>query len=141
MHAAAAYWALVIVAVHLGWHWDMIISVVNSRLSITTFSALRTGILRVLTAVLAVFGVVGWLQIDIASKLLLQMSLVGWDFEASTPAFFLHHAAIIGLCASMAHYTMMFFKSSNAKARNGKPKQICGVLAGVAFAQSGSKAH
>lgn len=107
IHAAAAYWALIIVAIHLGWHWHMIIAVASSRLGITTPNALRTGVLRILTASLAAFGVISWLELDVSSKLVMQMSMVGWDFTTSTPAFFLHHVAIVGLCAAMAHYAMM----------------------------------
>lgn len=117
IHAAAAYWAMVIVAVHLGWHWHMITAVISTRLGITTPSTLRTALLRVLTIALAAFGAASWLEMDVGAKLLMQMSLVGWDFATSTPAFFLHHATIVGLCASAAHYAVMFFKSRRINTR------------------------
>ena len=117
IHAAAAYWAMVIVAIHLGWHWHMITAVVSNRLGITTPSPLRTSVLRVLAVGLAAFGAMSWLEVDVSSKLLMQMSLVGWDFATSTPAFFLHHVAIVGLCASVAHYAMMFSRNKKASIR------------------------
>lgn len=110
VHAAAAYWALIIVAIHLGWHWQMIAAVVSARLGITTSSTLRIAVLRVIAIALAAFGAVSWFEVDIGSKLLMQTSLVGWDFATSTPAFFLHHVAIAGLCASVAHYAMMVLR-------------------------------
>lgn len=117
VHAAAAYWALIIAAIHLGWHWHMIGAVVATRLGITTPSRLRTGLLRALALCLAAFGAASWVEVGVASKLSMQMSLVGWDFTTSTPAFFLHHVGIVALCASLAHYTMMYLKSRKARAR------------------------
>lgn len=117
VHAAAAYWALIIVAIHLGWHWHMIMAVVATRLGITTPSTLRIALLRALALCLAAFGVASWVEVSVASKLLMQMSLVGWDFATSMPAFFLHHLAIVALCASVAHYAMMFLKNRRTNTR------------------------
>lgn len=135
IHAAAAYWALIIVAIHLGWHWHMIAAVLGSRLGITTPSALRTGILRFLTAGLAAFGAYSFTQVDVGSKLFMQMSLVGWDFEASTPAFFLHHVAIVGLCASVAHYAMMVLRRRKARTRSdmNEPQKFGTSASGSTF--------
>jgi hypothetical protein len=33
----------------------------------------------------------------------MRMTLEFWDFETSTPAFFLHHVAIVGLCALLSY--------------------------------------
>jgi hypothetical protein len=110
VHAAAAYWALIIVAVHLGWHWHMITAVVATKLGITTPSRLRTSLLRAAALCLAAFGTASWLEVGLGSKLLMQTSLVGWDLATSIPAFFLHHVAIVGLCAATAHYAMMVLR-------------------------------
>ena len=123
VHASAAYWALVIVAIHLGWQWRTVSAVVSTRLGITTASTLRTTVLRLLAVGLAAFGVLSWLELDIGSKLLMQMSLDGWDFATSTPAFFVHHLAVIGLFAFLAYYASMLirggtiFSPSVAKAK------------------------
>jgi Domain of unknown function (DUF4405) len=117
VHAAAAYWAMVIVAIHLGWHWHMITAVVSARLGITTESTLRTAVLRTIAMGFAAFGAYSCLELDIGSKLLMQMSLLPWDFETAAPTFFVHHIAIVGLYASFAHYSMGFLKSIRDRPR------------------------
>jgi hypothetical protein len=117
LHAAAAYWALVIVGIHLGWQWRTVSAVVSARLGITTASTLRTTVLRLLAVGLAAFGVLSWLELDIGSKLLMQMSLSGWDFTTSTSAFFVHHLAVIGLFAFLAYCVSMLIRSGRSSHR------------------------
>jgi uncharacterized protein DUF4405 len=121
IHAAAAYWALIIVAFHLGWHWHMIAAVVSTRLGLVTATILRTVALRLLAVAIAAYGVYSSLKLDIGSKLFLQMSLLSWDFAASAPAFFVHHIAIIGLYACVAHYILIFGKAVSTGSRNFPP--------------------
>jgi hypothetical protein len=83
VHASAAYWALVIVGVHLGWQWRTVVAMVSTTLGITTASTLRTTVLRLLAVGLAALGVFGWRQLDVGSKLLMRMSLDVWDFSTS----------------------------------------------------------
>jgi hypothetical protein len=110
IHAAAAYWGMIIVAVHLGWHWHMVIAVVSSKLGLTE-SSLRTVVVRGVAVAIAAYGVHSSLELDLGSKLILKMSLISWDFATSTPAFFVHHLAIIGFYAFVAHYMLLFGKA------------------------------
>lgn len=117
VHASAAYWALVIVAIHLGWQWHKVVAMVSRMLGITAPSTLRTMALRLLGVGLAVFGVFSWQELGIGSKLLMRMSLVGWNFETSTPAFFVHHIAVIGLFAFLAYHALMLIRAGNSSRR------------------------
>jgi hypothetical protein len=113
MHAAAAYWALVIVAVHLGWHWHKIAAIVSNKLGMTTKNAIRSFLLHGLAITIAVYGLHSCFTVNIGSKLFLQMTLDLWDFETSTPTFFVHHLSIVGMCAFLAHHTMNWIQVSN----------------------------
>ena len=105
IHTVARHiWASADRAVHLGLHWTMIMGVVRGRLGITKENWLRAAALRLVAATLAAYGVHSWLKVDVGSKLFMQMSLLPWDFAASAPAFFVHHAAIVALGAVLAHY-------------------------------------
>ena len=53
---------------------------------------------------LAASGLYSAFAMNLCAKLLARMSLEWWDFEASTLPFFLHHIAILGLYACLAHY-------------------------------------
>jgi hypothetical protein len=108
IHALVAYLALLIAGVHLGLHWPMIMSVVRSRFGITTKNKLHTFVLRVAAIMIAVYGVHSLSAVNVGTKLTMEMSFEFWDFERATIAFFLHHLAIIGLCAFISHYGARF---------------------------------
>jgi hypothetical protein len=104
VHLFAAYWSLAFVAVHLGLRWQRVMNAVRGALRITGKSPLRTAALRVAAAAIAVYGLQSSFVMGVGTKLSLQMSLDGWDFETSAPGFFLNWAAIAGLYIFVAHY-------------------------------------
>lgn len=104
IHMTVGYLALLIVAVHLGLHWTMIMGVALRLLGITSGSRLRTSMLRLVAIGLAAYGLYSLVVVNIGSKLLMEMSLMVWDFEREAAAFLLHHAAIVALGAVIGHY-------------------------------------
>ncbi|NTH47539.1 DUF4405 domain-containing protein [Agrobacterium rhizogenes] len=110
VHASVAYLALLIAAVHLGLHWSMIIGVVSSRLGIATESKLRTAVFRVVAIMIAACGIWSLFAVNVGSKLFMQTRFDFGDFETATLPLFLHHMAIIGLGAFVAHYGMKSIK-------------------------------
>lgn len=104
IHTMVGYVALLIVAVHLGLHWTMIMGVVRRLLHITDESRLRTSILRFVAIATAAFGLQSLVAVNVGSKLLMEFTMEFWDFQNATAEFFLHHAAIIGLGAVIGHY-------------------------------------
>ncbi|SJM33956.1 hypothetical protein BQ8482_380139 [Mesorhizobium delmotii] len=48
------------------------------------------------------------------------MTMDLWNFEASAPAFFVHHVAIVGMCACLAHYAMKWIQER--KRRTARPQ-------------------
>jgi hypothetical protein len=104
IHTMVGYLALLIVAVHLGLHWTMIMGVARRLLRITGENRIRTIVMRILAAGIAACGLQSLFAVNFSSKLLMQFELEFWDFQAATLAFFLHHAAIVGLGAAIGHY-------------------------------------
>ncbi len=105
LHSMASYWAILVVAIHLGWHWSMIMNVTTRKLGFIHESALRSAVLRLSAIAIASYGAYSLFAVEIGSKLSMQMSLVQWDFETHAVAFLVYHAAIIGLFSFVAHYT------------------------------------
>jgi hypothetical protein len=104
IHALVAYLVLLAVGAHLGLHWSMILGIVRRWSGVTNKSNLRTFILRAAAVVIAAYGLHSLYVVNVWAKLFMHMTLEFWDFETSTPAFFLHHIAIVGLCALLSHY-------------------------------------
>ena len=104
IHTVAAYWVLVIVGVHLGLRWPMLMGVARSLLGIKRPSLFRTMTLRAAAAGVAALGVWSASAIGLGTKLSMQVSLDWWHFEEAVVGFFVHCVAILGLCITLTHY-------------------------------------
>jgi hypothetical protein len=105
LHVLAAFWVLVIFAVHLGLHWPIVMGAVRGVLGIKGTSAARTWTLRAVTAAIAAYGVHSSFVMMMGSKLLNRPTLDMWDFSQAAQQFFAHYGSIVGLYAALAHYT------------------------------------
>jgi len=115
IHTLAAYWTLVIVGVHLGLRWPMLMGVARNLLGITHPSPTRTLVLRVVAAAIAALGVWSSFRLGLGGKLSMQMTLDWWNFEESVAGFFAHCIAIVALCISLAYYAMKGLQKSRRK--------------------------
>lgn len=115
LHTLAAYWVLVIVSVHLGLRWPMLMGVSCKLTGISQPSAIRTLVLRLIALAIAVFGVWSSFELAIGTKLSMQMTLDWWNFEASVASFFVHCMAIAGLYMCLTYYIMKWLQKSTRK--------------------------
>ena len=106
IHTLAAYWALVILAIHLGLRWSLIMGVARTLLGISTESAMRTLALRTAAAVFAIHGIWSSFELGFGSRLAMQMTLDWWNFEESVAGFFVHCIAIAGLYMFITYYAL-----------------------------------
>lgn len=97
VHTLAAYWALVIVSIHLGLRWPTIMGAVRNLCGIARASRVRTITLRAIAFVIAVQGVRSSFALAMGSRMSMQVTLDWWDFEASVAGFFFHCIAVAGL--------------------------------------------
>lgn len=110
IHILAAYWALILAAVHLGLHWSMIMAVTARLLRVRSPNAIRTAALRGVAGAIAACGIHSMVVMGIADRLVARPSIDFWDFQESTSGFFLHHIAILGACACAAHYAAVWLR-------------------------------
>lgn len=108
IHVGIAYWLLVIVAIHLGLRWSLLISTARRLFGLAEANAFRTAVLRLvaIAIAIAVQGAYSVLALNLCYRLLFQMALDWWSFEESVVGFFGHCSAVMGLCIFLTHYTM-----------------------------------
>jgi acetyl esterase/lipase len=106
IHIFAGYWVLVIVAIHLGLRWPLLMSVARTLFGITQPSVPRTWALRLAAIAIAIHGVWSSFALGIGSKLAMEMTLDWWNFEESVAGFFVHCVAIAGLYIFLTYYIM-----------------------------------
>jgi hypothetical protein len=84
----------------------MIMRVVGQALGAKRDNRIQTLVLRGLACLIALYGVHSLFVIDIGPKLRMQTTFNFWGFEVAAFEFVLRHAAIIALCAVIAHYSL-----------------------------------
>jgi len=115
IHTLAAYWALVIVSVHLGLRWPMIMGVARTFFGISRPSAARSWALRLIAGAVAIHGVWSLFVLGMGTKLTMQVTLDWWNFEDSVASFFVHCIAIAGLSMFLTYYATMWTQHRNRR--------------------------
>lgn len=108
LHAGVAYWLLVVVAIHLGLRWPLLMATASRLFGIHQPNRARTFVLRTIALGIAMQGLVSAQALNLRDKLLFQMSLDWWDFGTSVAGFFWHCLAFAGLCISITYYAMRY---------------------------------
>jgi hypothetical protein len=110
IHMFAAYWVLLIIAVHLGTRWEVVMNVFRTTFGIRTPNGVRAWAARILGLVVAAWGVKSFSDMAFGAKLMLTYSLDMWDFNESTLGFFLSYGSIVGLFGAVTHYGLFLLR-------------------------------
>ena len=117
IHTLAAYWVLVIVAVHLGLRWPMLMGVARKLFGITGVSVVRTLALRAVAIAIAALGVWSSFELGVGGKLAMQTTLDWWNFEEAVAGFFARCIAIAGLYICLTYYASKWLPRRRTAAR------------------------
>lgn len=114
IHMFAGYWVLLIIAIHLGTRWEVVMNVFQTTFEIQQPNAVRAWIARILALVVAAWGVQSFSEMAFGAKLMLNYSLDMWDFNESTLGFFWNYGSIVGLFAAVTHYGLLSVRWTRA---------------------------
>lgn len=103
MHLCVSYWGFVLMSLHLGFHWGMIIGIFR-RLTKGKKLPVLMWIMRVIAAEIAVYGAVCFIKADIFSYMFLKNDFAFFDFEKSAVAVFAEYIAMMTLWVFVGHY-------------------------------------
>lgn len=103
LHMLSAFWGYMLMALHLGLHWDMILSLAKKAFG--SVPARGTGIACHFAAIcVAGYGLYAFINNQFSAYIFLTSSFVFFDFERSVFLFFLEYIGIMGLFICLAHY-------------------------------------
>ena len=108
VHMLCAYWDFVLMSLHLGLHWNMMLA----KLRKTTSEA-QTWLLRIAALGVAMYGIYAFAKQDILNYLLLRNHFVFFDFDAPRIVFYLDYIAIMGLFIFIGHYLARWLRRGN----------------------------
>ncbi len=108
LHMISAYWGFVLISLHLGIHWNMMMGAAGKFVKGSSKS--RKWILRIFAVMIFVYGMYAFIKRDIGSYMFLKNQFVFFDFEESLFFFILDYIAIMGFFVCIGHYICVLLK-------------------------------
>ena len=116
LHILGAYWGFVLMSVHLGLHWNMILGMLKKQMHLKPSKARSTALFAA-SALVAVYGAGVILRRNLIDYLLLKSEFVFLDYSEPRLRFYLDYLALMGLCIFIAHYGAKLCR----RKKEGKP--------------------
>lgn len=102
LHILGSHWGFILMSLHLGLHWNMVIRHMN---------AIRIRkLLPYIGTIIAIYGVYVFISRNFISYMLLQSEFVFLDYEEPVILFYIDYLALMGLCIYIAHYASHFMR-------------------------------
>ncbi len=118
LHMICAYWGFVLMSVHLGLHWSMMVGIAGKRAGKP--SAKRRWIARTAAMAAAVYGAYAFVKRGIADYMLMRVHFVFFDYEEPVLLFLLDYLAAMGLFVFIGHYVGKALKYTAGKRKSIK---------------------
>ena len=115
VHLVCVYWSFILMSLHLGLHWNMILGVVRKAAGMPAPSPLRTAVMRLLAAVVAAYGIYAFLKHRLTDYLFLRTMFVFFDYEQPPMQFLAEYLTMMGLFILFAHYVNQFIGKQGGK--------------------------
>lgn len=121
LHILSAYWGMIILSMHIGFHWDMLMAIVRKIFCLSALQIFRTYLLRFLSVIIAIYGFVVAVKFEIGARLIACYSFSFYDDSQSYLWLLLDYCAFCGLCIAITHYGVKLLRNlqkSNSSRNN-----------------------
>lgn len=122
MHMAASYWGFVLMSIHLGMHWGMVVGMFRRLLKGRKLPGAAVWGLRLAAAMIAGYGLFCFIQKDIVSYMFLKNQFVFFDFEQSAISVFAEYIAMMEFWIFVSFYIIRGIGKISGKHSKGKEK-------------------
>ena len=122
MHLAASYWGFVLMSVHLGLHWGMILGMCRKLAGGGERPRIVAWILRGMATLIAIYGLYLFGRKNIVSYMFLKVQFAFFDFKQSVAAVFAEHIAMMGFWIFVAYYVSKGIETLNNLQRKRQKK-------------------
>lgn len=112
VHLLCGYWGFVLMGLHLGLHWGMVIGIAGKSLKP---SQVCTWSVRAISLLIAVYGVYAFIKRDLPNYILLRNHFAFFDFSEPIIWFLLDYLAIMGLFVWIGHYLSRLVRRIDAR--------------------------
>lgn len=104
MHLAASYWGFVLMSIHLGMHWGMIVGMFRRLCNRKKTPAVFVWLMRFIAIFIAGYGAYCFHKENILSYMFLKQAFVFFDFEQSALSVFIEYIAMMGFWIFASFY-------------------------------------
>lgn len=104
MHLAASYWGFVLMSIHLGFHWSMILGMLHRLWDRKNIPHPSIWLERFMAIFIAGYGAYCFHKENILSYMFLKQEFVFFDFEKSAVFVFTEYIAMMGLGVFIGFY-------------------------------------
>lgn len=115
LHILGAYWGFLLMSLHLGLHWNMILGIFGKEAEIKNRSKIRGIITCIAGAVIAGYGIWVFIDRDFPTYLFLKSEFVFLDYSEPKVMFYIDYLALMGLCIFIAHYSTKLMRKFKKK--------------------------
>lgn len=102
LHMLSAYWGFILMSLHLGLHWNIMLGMVKPLVKTPSF--VRTWTVRICGAAIAGYRIYAMIKRGIPDYLVLKNQFVFFDYEEPLVLFFLDYIAVMGSFVWGGHY-------------------------------------
>ncbi len=117
LHILGAYWGFILMSLHLGLHWNMILGMIQKMARIKTSSKIRSISTFIAGLVIAGYGVWVFISRDFLTYLFLKSEFVFLDYSEPKILFYIDYLALMGLFIFVAHYGSKLCRQIERKRR------------------------
>lgn len=118
LHLLGSYWGIILMSLHIGLHWNMILGMVKKAVGSKKSSKARAVIFFIIGLLIAGYGVYALIHRDFTTYLLLKTEFVFLDYNENKVLFYTDHLAIMGTFIFAAHYLSKLCKKIHLSKNN-----------------------
>lgn len=120
LHMASSYWGFVLMSLHLGLHWGMILGMIKrAGNGGKEASGAYKMLPRILGAVIAAYGLTVFIRRDLLTYMLIRTQFVFLDFNEPVPLFYIDYLAMMGTFIWIAYYASALIRNKHSKTNGG----------------------
>lgn len=109
LHMSVTHWGFLVMALHLGIHWNVFLGLFRKLFKIKNPSKIRSAILKIIALCVCAYGVYAFIKRDFSTPLFLRSQFIFLDYEESKLLFYADYIAIGAACAAVGHYLSRIF--------------------------------
>ena len=117
MHMVACYWGFVLMSLHFGLHWGMMLARIRNIFPQIKPSRVRTILSRIIAAAIAVYGLYTFVTRNLVTYMFLRTQFVFLDYRESLISFYIDYLAMMGLFIWIAYYLPRIFQKIGRQLR------------------------